>query len=168
MEKNKISIILIGLFLIIGCAGMQQINEATDSAFVFERIENVEMDKKDIISNSVAFIAEKFVSAKSVIQLKDPELGKIVGDVVLMNSKSGFLDAFHGIKTRIVLDAKDGKYRLQMSNVVATDRNGIESPWGKIEGANRYRIEPMAQSVLCEFSNELLNYLKKVKANANW
>ncbi len=77
MEKNKISIILIGLFLIIGCAGMQQINEATG-------------------------------------------------------------------------------------------RNGIESPWGKIEGANRYRIEPMAQSVLCEFSNELLNYLKKVKANANW
>ena len=46
MEKNKISIILIGLFLIIGCAGMQQINEAIDSAFVFERIENVEMDKK--------------------------------------------------------------------------------------------------------------------------
>ncbi|MEA3421703.1 MAG: hypothetical protein U9Q97_08525, partial [Acidobacteriota bacterium] len=101
-------------------------------------------------------------------QLKDPELGKIVGDVVLMNSKAGFLDAFHGIKTRVVLDAKDGKYRLQMSNVVATDRNGIESPWGKIEGANRYRIEPMAQSVLCEFSNELLNHLKKVKANTNW
>lgn len=85
--------------------------KSNDAAYVFERIENVEMNKNEIIAHSAAFIAEKFVSAKSVIQLKDPELGKIVGDVVLMNSKAGFFDAFKGIKGRLILDAKDGKYR---------------------------------------------------------
>lgn len=139
-----------------------------NAEYVFERIENVEMSKNEIIAHSAAFIAEKFVSAKSVIQLNDPELGKIVGDVVLMNSNARFLDAFKGIKGRLVLDAKDGRYRLQMSNIVAIDGNGVESAWGKLEGANRYRIEPMAKSVLATFSDELAAYLKKAKASGNW
>jgi hypothetical protein len=140
----------------------------SDGPYVFERVENVDLNKSEIVAHSAAFIAEKFVSAKSVIQLKDPELGKIVGDVVLMNSKARFLDAFKGIKGRLVLDAKDGKYRVQMSNIEAVDGNGVVSPFGKLEGANRYRIEPMAKSVLAEFSDEITAYLKKAKASANW
>ena len=136
--------------------------------YVFERVENVDLNKSEIVAHSAAFFAEKFVSAKSVIQLKDPELGKIVGDVVLMNSKARFLDAFKGIKGRLVLDAKDGKYRLQMSNIEAIDGNGLVSPFGKLEGANRYRIEPMAKSVLAEFSDEITAYLKKAKTSENW
>ena len=140
----------------------------SDGPYVFERIENVDLNKSEIIIHSTAFIAEKFVSAKSVIQLKDPELGKIVGDVVLMNSKAGLFDAFKGIKGRLVLDAKDGRYRLQMSNIEAIDGNGVVSPFGRLEGANRYRIEPLAKSLLAEFSDELTGYLKKAKASANW
>lgn len=145
-------------------------NEAvtSDGPYVFERIENVDLNKSEIVAHSAAFIAEKFVSAKSVIQLKDPDLGKIVGDVVLMNSKAGFFDAFKGIKGRLVLDAKDGKYRLQMSSIVAIDGNGGVSPFGKLEGANRYRIEPMTNSVLGEFSDELTAYLKNAKTSADW
>ena len=140
----------------------------SDGPYVFERIENVDLNKSEIIIHSTAFIAEKFVLAKSVIQLKDPELGKIVGDVVLMNSKAGLFDAFKGIKGRLVLDAKDGRYRLQMSNIEAIDGNGVVSPFGRLEGANRYRIEPLAKSLLAEFSDELTGYLKKAKASANW
>ncbi len=140
----------------------------SDSPYVFERIENVDLNKSEIISYSSAFIAEKFVSAKSVIQLKDSELGKIVGNVVLINSKAGFFDAFKGIKGRLVLDAKDGRYRLQMSNIEAIDGNGVVSAFGRLEGANRYRIEPMAKSMLAEFSNELTGYLKKAKNSAKW
>jgi hypothetical protein len=143
-------------------------DKAADSPYVFEKIENVELNKKEIIAHSNAFIAEKFVSAKSVIQLNDAELGKIVGDVVLMNSKAGFFDGFKGIKTRLVLDAKDGKYRLQASNVEGIDGNGAVSFWGKLEGANRYRIEPLAQSVLSEFADDLLSYLRKAKSSANF
>ncbi len=142
--------------------------KVSEGLYIYERIENVDLNKSEIVAHSNAFIAEKFVSAKSVIQLKDPELGKIVGDVVLMNSKAGFFDAFKGIKVRLVIDAKDGKYRMQMSNIEAIDGNGDVSAFGKLEGANRYRIEPMAKSVLSDFSNELSAYLKKAKASSNW
>jgi len=142
--------------------------EASEGPYIYEKIENVDLNKSEIISHSVAFLSEKFVSAKSVIQLKDPELGKIVGDVVLMNSKAGFFDAFKGITGRLVIDAKDGKYRMRMSNIVAIDGNGEVSVFGKLEGANRYRIEPMAKSVLDEFSNELKIYLQKAKESTNW
>jgi hypothetical protein len=56
-------------------------------------------------------------------------------------------------------------FRLQMSNIEAIDGNGLASPFGKLEGANRYRIEPMAKSVLAEFSDEITAYLKKAKAS---
>jgi hypothetical protein len=142
--------------------------EKEDAGYVFERIESVDLSKIELISHSTAFIAEKFRSAKSVIQLKDLEMGKIVGDVVLMNPKAGYFDAFNGIRARLVLDAKNGKYRLQMSNIEAVDGYGVISPLGRLEGANRYRIEPMANAVLAEFSDELATYLRRAKASENW
>jgi hypothetical protein len=148
-------------------ADVAQIEKA-DGAYVFERIERVDLSKSEIISHSTAFIAEKLVSAESVIRLKDPEMGKIVGDVVLMNAKAGYFDAFKGIRTRLVLDAKDGRYRLQMSNIETVDGYGVISPLGRLEGAYRYRIEPIANSVMAEFSDELTTYLRRVKAAENW
>ena len=55
-----------------------------------------------------------------------------------------------------------------MSNIVGTDNDGVEKAWGKIEGANRYRIEPMAVSILEDFNAELQKYLNNAKANDNW
>lgn len=163
-----LSIVLLFLAQGVYCEETRTEEKASDEPYVFERIDNIEMIKSEIIMNAHAFIAEKFVSAKSVIQLKDEELGKIVGDVVLMNSKAKMFDAFKGIQTRITLDAKDQKYRFQASNIEATDGRGVVASWGKLEGANRYRIEPMAQSILNEFADELLAYLKKAKADSNW
>jgi len=140
----------------------------SDTPYVFEKIEKVKLTKKEIIIYSVAFISEKFKSAKTVIQLKDQELGKIIGDIVLMNSEAGFFDAFKGIKTRIKIDAKDGKYRFQSSNVEGVDGNGIISSFGKLEGSNRYRIEPMTNAVLTKFSSELKSYLETAKAESDW
>jgi hypothetical protein len=142
---------------------------SADAPYVFERIENVELSKKEIVAHTSAFIAEKFVSARSVIQLNDSELGKLVGDVVLMNTQAGFFDAFKGIKTRLVLDARDGRYRLQASNVEGIDGNGVvPAMWGKLESANRYRIEPLAQSLLKALAEDLSEYLKKAKEKANF
>jgi hypothetical protein len=143
--------------------------DPAEAPYVFEKVESVDLSRKEIIAHANAFIAERFVSAKSVIQLNDPELGKIVGDVVIMNSQAGFFDAFKGIKTRLVLDAKDGRYRLQASNVEGIDGKGVvPAMWGKLESANRYRIEPLAQSLLPAFSEDLHAYLKKAKEKANF
>jgi hypothetical protein len=164
--RSLVSILTLTLALIAVPASADDKPDA--KPYVFERIESVELSKSEIVAHAGAFIAEKFVSAKSVIQLKAPELGKIVGDVVLMNKDAGFLDAFKGIKGRLVLDAKDGKYRLQMSNIEAINGNGVVSPFGKLEGANRYRIEPMANTVLTTFSDQLTAYLRNANASSNW
>jgi hypothetical protein len=142
---------------------------AADTPYVFERIESVELTKKEIIAHANAYIAENFVSARRVIQLSDPELGKIVGDVVLMKGDAGLFDAFKGIKTRLVLDARDGRYRLQATNVEGIDGTGVvPAMWGKLESANRYRIEPLAQSLLPALAADLQTYLKKAKEKANF
>ena len=96
------------------------------------------------------------------------ELGKLVGTVVLMNEDAKFLHAFHGIYGRLILDAKDGRYRMQMTNIVAVDSKGIKAAWGEIESANNYRIQPMAEKVLADFSDELNAYLANAKKSAEW
>jgi hypothetical protein len=166
--------LLIGLLSLVAVAIHstavgQDMKSSADALYVFERIATVDMKKAEIVAHVNAFIAERFVSGKSVIQLSDPELGRVVGDVVLMNSKAGVFDAFKGIKTRIVVDAKDGRFRLQASNVEGINGKGVVPPvWGKLESANRYRIEPLAQSLLPPFADEFHEYLKKAKAKADF
>jgi hypothetical protein len=147
----------------------QDAKSSADAPYVFERISTVDLGKKELIAHVNAFIAERFVSGKSVVQLNDPELGRIVGDIVLMNPTAGFFDAFKGIKTRFIVDARDGRFRLQATNVEGIDGNGVVPPnWGKLESANRYRIEPLAQSLLPAFADALHDYLKKAKEKANF
>ena len=143
-------------------------SETTDGRYVYERIETVDLKKSEIVAYAAAFIAERVVSGRSAIQLTDSQLGKIIGDVELMNPRTGSSDSFKGIKCRLVLDAKDGRFRLQISNVEAIDRFGALSPFGKLEGTYRGEIEPLATSLLTDFSSELTGYLKSAKAPTNW
>lgn len=96
--------------LVFGSAYAQQPKSAAfkvqSGLFIFEKIEPVELSKKEIVANSAAFLAEKFKSSKSVIELRDDEIGKIVGDVILRNPKAKFLSAFPAVKARIIIDAR--------------------------------------------------------------
>jgi hypothetical protein len=103
-------IMMLVMVLLVGRAVAQDArNDSSSAPYVFEKIETIDLKKKEIIGHANAFIAEKFVSAKRVIQLTDADLGKIVGDVILMNPDAGFFEAFKGIKTRLILDARDGR-----------------------------------------------------------
>jgi hypothetical protein len=169
VRSRALAMLLIPVASLLCGAARGEGTTPDDKPYVFEKIESVDLSKKEIIAHANAFIAERFVSAKSVIQLSDSELGKIVGDVVLMNAQAGFFDAFKGIKIRLVLDAKDGRYRLQASNVEGIDAKGVvPATWGRLESANRYRIEPLAQSLLPAFAEDLLAYLKKAKEKASF
>lgn len=139
-----------------------------EGLFVFERIEAVDLNKKEIVSHTAAFIAEKFKSSKQVLELRDDELGKIVGDIVLHNPDAGMFDGFKSIKARLIVEAKDGRYRLRITNITGIDGNGNISPWGQIEGANQYRLEPLAEKVLPPFATDFKGYLAKAKSNNNW
>lgn len=136
--------------------------------YVWERVNEVDLTQQEIITYAHVYLAEKFVSSKDFIQLNDPALGKLVGTVILRNKDARLLHAFHGIRGRLIIDAKDGRYRIQMTNIVGTDSDGQPHSWGQIEGANNYRIQPMAESVLDDFSNELTSFLASAKANEDW
>ena len=133
--------------------------------YVYKSINEVSLTKAEIISYSSQFIAQKFVSGKSVIELKDKELGKIVGNIVLMNKKAKFFHAFKGISGNMTISAKKGKFKFEMASIVGTDGKGKKANFGELEGANRYRIEPMTVQILDEFVLELKNYLSKAKAS---
>lgn len=169
--KNLLSflVVFVFTFLIISNATCEDNkNEDSEKLYIYEKVMSIELSKSDIILFSSAFIAERFTSAKSVVQLKDTELGKLVGNVILMNSNASFFDAFHGINGKLIIDSKDGKYRLQVVNINGVGKGGVTAAWSNIEGANRYRIEPMAKVVLDNFSSDLHAYLIKTKADSNW
>lgn len=161
---------LIAMILGVALLLLSQMAQAKEDKppFIWEKIATVDLTKKEIVTYTNAFIAEKFVSGKSVIELTDPERGKIVGTVVLMNPDAKMLNPFHGIYGRLIVDAKDGRYRLQMTNIVAVDSKGLKANWGEIESANNYRIQPMADKVLADFAAELNAYLTNAKKSAEW
>ena len=77
-------------------------------------------------------------------------------------------DAFKAIKMRLVIDAKDRRYRLQAMNIVGVDGNGKVPQWGQIESANQYRLEPLALQVLPAFAAEFKSYMGKAKSSNSW
>ncbi|WP_277058753.1 DUF4468 domain-containing protein [Trichlorobacter lovleyi] len=162
------SIMIFVVICFVGTQAFCGVNDPDSGAYVYEKIQTVDMKKAEIISLLTAYIAEKFVSAKSVIQLRDSGLGKIVGDVILWSKDAGFFDAFQGIKARLVIDSKDGKYRIQFMNIHGVNSRGMTTAFSEFEGANRYRIEPMAKTIMDDFSNELQTYLEKTKTTSNW
>lgn len=139
-----------------------------DGLFIYEKVIETELTKKEAVAYSAAFIAEKFKSAKIVIELRDEDLGKLVGTVILKDRDARVLAAFKAIQARIVIDAKDGRVRLQAMNIVGIDGNDNLSPWGEIESANQYRVEPLAVKILHSFEADLTSYLGKAKASAAW
>ncbi len=57
--------------------------------------------KETLFSNALSFFATTFKSAQNVIQMKDPETGKVIGKGLLSN----------GRKVTITISCKKGKYK---------------------------------------------------------
>jgi hypothetical protein len=60
--------------------------------------------KETLYSNALSFFAITFKSAQNVIQMKDPESGKVIGKGLLSN----------GRKVTITISCKDGKYKYEI------------------------------------------------------
>ena len=133
--------------------------------FQFERVGEAPGTTAQLVTKAQSFLAERQGSAKVATQQVDKEAGRIVNDIVLMNSDAGMFDAFHGVSTRLILEFKEGRYRLRATDIWGADRDGKRSSWGDVNGANRYRIEPLAQAVLDRFAADLDAYLKRPMDN---
>lgn len=94
---------------LIGCAGIDTV-PATDQSFA--EIHDVSMTKKEIYDRSLEWMARTFVDSKAVIELKDPDAGKIIG-----KGKSSINKSLLGMNVPVdlwftmMIDAKDNHYR---------------------------------------------------------
>jgi len=102
-------------------AEAKALEELINKPFKFAEVREVNFKKEEIIIHAASFISEKFVSGKSVIQVNDPQNGKISGNIILKDPKANFFHYFHYIQCHLIIEAKDGRFRMQAKNVKALD-----------------------------------------------
>ena len=173
MARKNIGIILIGLFLLVGCAGMQQITEADRT---FERIVQVPGHKKDNIYDfTKIWIAENFRSAKAVIEYENKDAGTIIGNGAIKYPCKGMeCVAKNDWKVLFTMrvDTKDEKFRLTFSNLKLTWPPSYNSTFGAQRGhegpvstkADLDTIKP----VLLKFGDEIRSHMEKGATKNNW
>lgn len=87
------------------------------SSFEFSQIDSIQGSKGELFVRAMAWMANTFNSAKSVIQMQDKEAGKIVGKAVIpweyRFMGDGCKCSIHYI---ITIDCKDNKVRIVLSN----------------------------------------------------
>ena len=98
--------------------------------FQVEIIKEVPLQKDDIYDQAVVWIAENFKSSKAVIEMKDKDLGVIIGNAAMDVNISAvkWLPAVNTPFTfKMKLEMKDKKFRMTFSNVNMVV-NGLEKP----------------------------------------
>jgi hypothetical protein len=122
----------------------------------------VPLAKNNIYDQTVIWMAENFKSSKAVVEVKDKELGVIVGNTSVNANISiaKWLPAVYNLFAfKIKIEMKDGKFRMTFSNVkMVTD--GFEKP---IEDTNRASNEKLLAAEFEKIANSLVTYLSQPK-----
>src|SRR5687767_6817912 len=80
-------------------------------------VDSIQFKKTTLYNNAISWISANFKSSESVIDLKDPETGKIVVKCNL-NTKPIIMGTIaSGVSyTTITIQVKDGKYKITFNN----------------------------------------------------
>jgi hypothetical protein len=121
-------------------------------AFIVEIVRSAPLKKEELFAQTVLWIAESFKSAREVIELKDRELGVVVGNgAVDMNiGPASFLPVNMPVDFKIRIDMKDNRYRMTFSQVKLIVNNrpmSIEDAHKSNEAPVRARFEQIANSL---------------------
>jgi Domain of unknown function (DUF4468) with TBP-like fold len=125
----------------------------SQEAFKFEVIRDVEMPRDRLFDIALLWLAETARSSRSVIDLKDKELGTIVGTATTSLGIAWGVNVPMSFKLRI--DVRDNKYRLTISQVQLNFDYGFKP----IEQANRASVEPKARQQFEELATSFHGYL---------
>ncbi len=136
--------ILVACLFFIGCAGMQIAPEREMSYQKTYDIPN--MSKSAIYDKALFWMAETFVSSKRVIELKDKENGKIIGNGI--TSIHAGLGVYSDYGYTMIIDTKDNRVKLTYKNLQHVDGTGILA--GRLKKV-KLKLEAL--------SNDLYNYL---------
>ena len=89
--------------------------------YTYETVIQSPKGKSQIFNSAMEWVALKYVSANDVIQLSNQETGKIIckGNFVI---SSAFNTGY--IKHTLVIDIKEGRYKLRFSNLIVSGNGG--------------------------------------------
>lgn len=148
------------IIIFAALAASVTIQAAAQEKFRVEIIREIEMPRDQIFDNATLWLADSFRSSKAVIELRDKELGTIIGN--------GALDlpiqwgARMPITFKLRVDARDNRYRLTFSDVTLVDNFGSKP----IESANRTALEPRARAKFEEMAEGFHSYIAAAKQKA--
>jgi hypothetical protein len=146
--KRLITLLLASVIVVLPAWGAD--------ALVVEIVRPASLKKEALFDQTVLWMAESFRSSKEVIELKDKDLGTIVGNGVFdLNIGLSILPTNVPVTFKLRIDIKDNKYRMTFSNVRMVV-NGNAKP---IEDTNRASNEPKVRERFAQISNSLDTYV---------
>lgn len=88
------------------------------SPFEFKLIDSVQGTKPELYIRARSWMANAFVSSKSVIEMEDKDAGRIIGKGIITFTTTYNLmyTAKHSVNFTITIDVKDGRYRCVMND----------------------------------------------------
>lgn len=133
-----------------------------EDPFSVEMVNQIEMPKEEIYDNTLLWMAETFVSSEAVIDLKDRELGVIIGNAVGETERTWLGSTTFRFKLKV--EVRDNRYRVSFNNVLLMT-DGVGKP---IEQANFKMLEPKARELFAQIDTNLREYLESAKGQDDW
>ena len=163
-------LVLAAFFTLAGCAGMQPMAE-TDKTI--EKVVEVPTYTKDqIYTATKIWLAETFVSSKSVIEVDDKESGIIIGNAnVKYPCTEGMGCLLKGdwrLNVSLRVDMKDQKFKIAFTNMSwSTPASNTSPAYNNVPLSSKGEIEEV-KIALDKISDELRASITKEKAKKDW
>ena len=148
--------------LILMSLALLTLRSRAQDSFSYEVIGEFEMPRDRLFDTSLLWLAETARSSKSVIDLKDKDLGTIIGNASTSLNIAWGTNVPMIFKLRI--DVKDNRYRLTFSQVQLNFDYGLKP----IEQANRESLEPKAKKYFADLAVGFQTYLVAAAKAKPW
>lgn len=150
------------LFLLLSLALFLQPALAQEQAFSVELVREFTMPRDQIFDNAALWLAESTKSSKAVIELKDKDIGTIIGNAAI-DLKLGWGTTMPMV-FKLRIDVKENRYRMTFSQV------NIQTNFGPkpIEMANRESLEPKARDHFEQLAASFHAYLASAAKEKAW
>ena len=165
---NKVSylILLLGSFY-TSCTPPWTMTEPSQR--IFQSVTEVETAKEEIFENSLKWLAENFISSKEVLEYKNKDEGKIIGNIVLkVNVSEGIMDFIRPIRMTLIIEAKENRFRITCKNLIYEEMTFAGSVLPSIPLEYKENLNKTFSKINIEIVNSLKNYLSKDDTNNDW
>jgi ethanolamine ammonia-lyase large subunit len=130
-----------------------------------QKVHDIDLTKNEIYDASLEWMAQTLSGPREVIELKDKDNGKIIGKgITSFRGKIGIGSTNVLCRFTLIVEAKDNKYRTTYNNFVGLWGESYNRP----EPVDKKEYIDSVKAKLALLDEDLYNYLKKSKSNANW